>query len=128
MTTDPHACTCGTQTAHHDFRCPQNDASGNVCRAHFEQGRIKPLLNWEKAECADCQKAEQDQKDFIQKHYTIDPDQPYGQHIAITCELHPNAFWHTKNIDFIGARTIFPTKSSDNCTCERPRYTVAKED
>ena len=37
----------------------------------------------------------------------IDPDQPWGQHIDLRCRNHPELRWHTKNIDFIGARTIF---------------------
>jgi len=37
----------------------------------------------------------------------IDPTQPWGDHIALTCVNHPDLRWHTKNIDFIGARSIF---------------------
>lgn len=32
---------------------------------------------------------------------------PYGQHIALRCKNHPELRWSTKNIDFIGARSIF---------------------
>ena len=32
---------------------------------------------------------------------------PRGRHIALTCRNHPHLFWHTKNIERIGARTIF---------------------
>lgn len=32
---------------------------------------------------------------------------PYGQHIPLTCENHPELRWHTKNISPIGARSIF---------------------
>ncbi len=32
---------------------------------------------------------------------------PYGRHIGLTCVNHPDLKWSTKNIDYIGARTIF---------------------
>ncbi len=32
---------------------------------------------------------------------------PYGRHIALRCKNHPHLRWSTKNIDYIGARTIF---------------------
>lgn len=31
----------------------------------------------------------------------------YGRHISLTCRNHPDLRWSTKNIDFIGARSIF---------------------
>ena len=31
----------------------------------------------------------------------------YGQHITLTCTLHPNLLWSTKNIAPIGCRSIF---------------------
>ncbi len=33
---------------------------------------------------------------------------PYGTHISLRCQNHPNERWSTKNIDYIGARSIFP--------------------
>jgi hypothetical protein len=32
---------------------------------------------------------------------------PYGQHITLTCANHPELRWSTKNIDYIGARSLF---------------------
>jgi hypothetical protein len=32
---------------------------------------------------------------------------PHGQHIALTCENHPEKRWSTKNIAPIGCRSIF---------------------
>lgn len=32
---------------------------------------------------------------------------PYGRHIALRCKNHPHLRWSTKNIDFIGARSVF---------------------
>lgn len=31
----------------------------------------------------------------------------YGSHIPLKCKNHPNKRWNTKNILFIGARSIF---------------------
>jgi len=31
----------------------------------------------------------------------------YGRHIPLTCKNHPEKTWSTKNIDYIGARTLF---------------------
>jgi hypothetical protein len=30
-----------------------------------------------------------------------------GEHIKLTCKNHPDLEWSTKNIDYIGARSIF---------------------
>lgn len=38
---------------------------------------------------------------------SIDDSQEYGSMIALTCKNHPELTWRTKNIDYIGARTIF---------------------
>ncbi len=32
---------------------------------------------------------------------------PYGEHIALKCVNHPEKKWSTKNIEYIGARSIF---------------------
>ena len=37
----------------------------------------------------------------------ITPQFPYGQHIELSCIHHPEKRWSTKNIDYIGARSIF---------------------
>lgn len=34
-------------------------------------------------------------------------NQPYGEHIKLTCVNHPEKNWSTKNISHIGARSIF---------------------
>ena len=48
---------------------------------------------------------------------------PYGQHIDLQCVNHPDLRWSTKNIDFIGARTIFYALGVSNapreCSCPR---------
>lgn len=31
----------------------------------------------------------------------------HGQHISLKCKNHPNKRWSTKNILYIGARTVF---------------------
>ena len=46
----------------------------------------------------------------------------YGEHIPLTCKNHRDKRWSTKNIDFIGARTIFYNLYSDpnlgpECDC-----------
>jgi len=48
----------------------------------------------------------------------IDKTQPEGAHIELTCRNHPNLRWTTKNIDFIGARSIFyGTYDPPECNC-----------
>lgn len=37
----------------------------------------------------------------------ICPNHQYGEHISLTCPNHPEKRWNTKNIDFIGARSVF---------------------
>jgi hypothetical protein len=104
---DPHACTCGTDDQkHHNYDCPQDDAYGLLCHTHFEMenGTRK---RWMVDECADCQQARKDEAARIQRTETIDPSQPYGQHIALTCKNHRNLRWSTKNIGWIGARSVF---------------------
>ncbi len=42
----------------------------------------------------------------------------YGEHIALKCRLHPQLKWSTKNIGYIGARSIFYcTKTEIECNC-----------
>ena len=46
----------------------------------------------------------------------------YGVHIGLTCKNHTNLRWSTKNIDRIGARTIFYDGDVDDmgqpeCSC-----------
>jgi len=50
--------------------------------------------------------------------YKIVITEEYGEHILLTCKNHPTLRWHTKNIDHIGARTIFFEQESGNeCDC-----------
>lgn len=44
----------------------------------------------------------------------------YGAHIKLTCANHPNLRWSTKNIDFIGARSIFYLTWQDAAECDCP--------
>ena len=39
----------------------------------------------------------------------------YGEHIDITCVVHPTLRWNTKNIEHIGARTLFA--QGEECEC-----------
>lgn len=42
----------------------------------------------------------------------------YGEHISLYCVNHPHLRWSTKNIDCIGARTIFySSKDLPECNC-----------
>ena len=59
--------------------------------------------------------------DDLQK-YTICPEHQYGEHIVLRCKNHPEKTWSTKNIDFIGARSIFYNLHMDpnmgpECSC-----------
>ena len=38
---------------------------------------------------------------------TITKKEDYGRHIPLRCKNHKNLRWSTKNIEYIGARTIF---------------------
>jgi hypothetical protein len=51
---------------------------------------------------------------------------PRGQHIALTCKNHPDLRWSTKNIDFIGARSIFPNGTTE-CSCPASDLIIAPE-
>lgn len=91
--------------------------AGYVCHEHFE-ATIKdrsnpPSKTWEQREeeeanCDNCQSAKAAARDRIQREHTIDPSRPYGQHIGLICTV-CQATFSTKNIDYIGARSIFPT-------------------
>lgn len=120
--TTNHDCTCdkplqkysSTGIEYHNWNCPQTNATGLVCHNHFGNKSMK----WEKDECTDCQKANQENADRIQRTETIDPNQPYGQHIALTCKNHPDRKWSTKNISHIGARSIFYfSDDKPECNC-----------
>jgi hypothetical protein len=108
--------------------------AGTVCRAHFD-ARPWPTQD-EVAACDDCQAARRERDEQIQRDYTIDPDQPYGQHIVLTCANHRDMRWTTKNIDFIGARSIFYAgrrvadgsfdRAQPECSCSGADLVVVK--
>lgn len=55
-----------------------------------------------------------------------------GDHIALTCVNHPNMRWSTKNLGYIGARTIFynlhgDSGMGDECSCAFKCLVVAPE-
>jgi len=55
---------------------------------------------------------------YAQKNARIVPWACYGGHIDIKCQ-HGVQF-HTKNIEYIGARSIFPAKFLGGCTADEP--------
>ena len=121
-----HECICekplrkfDNGNEYHNFNCPQDRATGLMCHEHFEMRNAK---KWQTAECASCREAIRENADRIQKNNTIDPNQPYGQHISLTCKNHPSKRWHTKNIDFVGARTIFFSGDRDHDHEANPDY------
>lgn len=127
-------CTC-TQTfangkpAHEKWDCPDRPAAGCLCHKHFGmyETRGYSCTAREQAECPDCQQAQIDYYARIQREHTSDPSQPYGQHIALTCRKHPNLRWSTKNIDYIGARSIFYFSDElPECDCPLSDLIVVK--
>lgn len=148
MTTEATACAaCGdlpneaAYARNHARRTPQGElvlcdrcsripmlehAMGDVCTAHFDNRNTSMA---DKLCCGDCRAAVQRRHDRIQAENTIDPEQPYGQHIALTCRNHPELRWNTKNIGWIGARSIFyggnPFDGSE-CPCSIRELVVVK--
>jgi hypothetical protein len=119
-----HECVCEKplkkfvntgEDIHSNYNCPQDRALGLLCHKHFEMHNAR---RWEKDECADCQQVNKENAERIQRTETIDPNQPYGQHIALTCKNHTDLRWSTKNIGWIGARSIFYfSESKPECNC-----------
>ena len=100
-------------------------AYGLLCDVHFES-HPTIIQVWA---CPSCQKARNDEKERIQAEDTIDPTQPYGQHIKLSCRNHPNLRWSTKNIDYIGARSIFyDSPTQPECECSITELVVVKAD
>jgi hypothetical protein len=101
-------------------------ACGTMCREHFEQRDPRPLQT-ECDECPNCIEERQKYRDRLQRDHTIDPAQPIGKHIKLTCKRHPGLFWTTKNIDYIGARSIFFASGAGQteCDCSVNELTVA---
>ncbi len=100
-------------------------AYGMMCHKHFDQRDPRPLKS-ECESCPACIEARKNERDRIQRDHTIDPSQPYGQHISLYCVNHPNLRWSTKNIDFIGARSIFYFGREPECSCSISDLEVVK--
>ena len=89
----------------------------------FAQDRFEAAVR----ACPDCQAAEKAHLDRMQANETIDPSQPWGEHIDLTCKNHPDKRWSTKNIDYIGARSIFYRGEwGTECDCPGRDLVVAK--
>jgi hypothetical protein len=97
--------------------------SGLVCRLDAHRTKAEQL------QCEACQAAQRKDYEDSQRRETIVPSMPYGRHIALTCTDHPEMRWHTKNIGFIGARSIFwgGLDPADECPCSWDRLVVAPE-
>lgn len=87
-----------------------NDICGPLHDAAYAARKAEILA------CPDCQAAQQAADARTQATCTIDPNQRYGEHISLTCRNHPNLHWHTKNIDYIGARSLFFTGWAEGLT------------
>ena len=95
---------------HPEFQTPR----GRVCSFDRHQTMADVIA------CPDCIAAQKAESDRIQASETIDPTQEYGQHIALTCVNHQDLRWSTKNIGWIGARSIFYSGRFDGpaeCNC-----------
>jgi hypothetical protein len=93
---------------------------GTVCKAHFDL--LHQRVEVDRAvldACAACQRSREARAEYIQQHETIDPTQPYGVHISLRCKNHPDLRWSTKNISYIGARSVFYQEglSGPECPC-----------
>lgn len=103
-------------------------AAGLMCREHFNAcaGPGERPTQGEVDACPKCQNARQRDRERIQRTDTIDPNQPWGQHIALTCKNHPDLRWSTKNISYIGARSIFYNPAQgEECSCTIAELIVA---
>ena len=99
----------------HEHTCPQDHACGRMCHKHFDADDKR---FWETLSCPDCLEANRKAAADIQANHTIDPSVPYGVHVVLTCVNHTELRWTTKNIDFIGARSIFySTRDQAECDC-----------
>lgn len=123
-----HDCVCAKPlkkfdngNEYHNFNCPQRSAVGLMCHKHFEM-RNPRRMQWQIDECEDCTQAHKENAERIQRTQTIDPEQPYGNHITLVCKNHPTKRWHTKNIEFIGARTLFFSGDSTHDHDAEPTY------
>ncbi len=93
-----------------DEECP-------VCKLHWHgfhspESGLKNHDDWE------CRKVQTN---------TINPDKPYGQHIELKCSKCGCTGWSTKNIDYVGARSIFfdlHHEGLKECDCNVPLIPV----
>lgn len=115
---------CPHWASDHELRvCTHNGVK--LCHACFAQACSDWQANFQRqvAEadaCPDCTRLRAAEEERIQRTQTIDPSQPYGRHIALTCQNHPDLTWTTKNIGYIGARSIFFAdfrKGLTECCC-----------
>jgi hypothetical protein len=101
---------CGSRTGHFIGR--------KLCPFHAKSEALHNALREAEKNCEECQEYDRKENERIQRDCTIDPSQPYGQHIVLTCKNHPELRWNTKNIECIGARSIFfRTHSAEECNC-----------
>jgi hypothetical protein len=102
-----------------------NGIRGLVCRFHFNN-RTGSMADV--AACVYCQEIQRLDREKTQREDTIDPDQEWGAHIALTCRNHPDLRWSTKNISYIGARSIFFSDHdlSKECDCSARDLVVVK--
>lgn len=119
-------CTCAEwrwgREGIHQWSCPADTAAGRMCHWHFGQD----TTNAQHDACPFCQEAIRAEAEREQLEDTIDPRQPYGQHIYLTCKNHPSLRWHTKNIGYIGARSLFyASHVMPECSCPASDLVVA---
>jgi hypothetical protein len=99
-----------------------------TCKRHFEdRSGTWDERRLAQAACPDCIAEREANAARIQRDHTIDPEQPYGRHITLTCRNHPHLRWSTKNIDFIGARSIFYFGTEPECSCSHTDLIPVKE-
>lgn len=106
----------GCERKHRELQFPL----GLLCREHFHAPRVAGGPSAADADaCPACTAVRDAERERVQQNETIDPAQPWGQHIALTCRNHPELRWHTKNISHIGARSIFfaGRDMSTECAC-----------
>jgi hypothetical protein len=109
--------------------CPNKDERGRWCSAcQAKSNRLHDELRAEQNVCTDCISEREAENAHIQATDTIDPSQPWGQHIALTCKNHPDLRWSTKNISYLGARSIFYTswQTAPECACPMSDLIVVK--
>src|SRR6478736_7999491 len=99
--------------------CPNKNEHGHWCRECQARSRVlHDRLREREAMCPECNAARAADAARTQAEDTIDPSQPWGEHILLTCLNHPELRWTTKNISYIGARSIFyQTIGRPECPC-----------